>query len=318
MFIKSTVFFDDAQGWKSQAGGLSSIQQVTTDANNMGGLFLRKVGGAAVLAVQTQKLFPLLFHPSGAMWNMGHFRPILITAAITNLFVAIFYASYMEDFASADADMLPMLFIGALVLETLVILYYLFTQKKAERTSSVRMPEGKTPTSVTSRIVTRTILIVSSFRVVLAARDLFFPGQIIDIIPRDDIYLEWTGAFLHSPPEGSKEADEGSMTSPLYIGDKFVSQIMALHLLILCLYKFVSALFIRYGNDGSGMVKCKMIWRVQALCDVMITFLFRLFAPAALSASLDLRWHLMAFGYETFILGTCIVLAVVVAVCLAA
>lgn len=304
MFTKSTVFFDDSKGWKSQQGGLSAIQQVTTDANNMGGLFLRKVGGAAMLAVQSQKLIPLLFHPSGAMWNAGHFRPLLMTAAISNLFVAAFYASYLQDFSAADADSLPLLFILAMIVETLVIVFYLLAQKNTARTRSVVMPEGKTPSSVTSRIVTRTILIVSGFRVLIAARDLFFPGQSIDVIPRDDIYLEWTGAFLHSPPDGSVEADEGSMTSPLYIGDKYLSQLMALSVLILCLYKFVTALLIRYGKDGSGLIKCKMIWRVQTLGDVMITFLFRLFAPAALSASLDLRWHLMAFGYETVILGT--------------
>jgi hypothetical protein len=209
----------------------------------------------------------------------------------------------MEDFSAANADALPKLFIGALALESLVMLYYLATQKKSGTTGSVIMPAGKTPRSVTNRIVTRTIMIVSGFRAVIAVRDLFFPGRIIEIIPRDDIYLEWTGAFLHSPPEGSEEAEEGSMTSPLYIGDKFLSQLMALNILILCLYKFVSALFIRFGHDGSGTIKCKMIWRVQALSDAMLTFLFRLFAPAAMSASLDLRWHLMAFAYETFILG---------------
>jgi hypothetical protein len=303
MFTKSFDWFDDSKGWKSQQGGLSAIQKITTDANNMGGLFIRKLAGAAVLAVHTQKLIPFLFHPPGAMWNMGHFRPLLCTATIGNILIVALYGLYMDDFSAAGANALPKIFIFALLVETVVVMYYLFTQKPKGRAPSVALPDGKKPTSVTSRIVTRTVIIVSGFLTLIAARDLFFPGQILDFIPRDDIYLEWTGAFLHSPPEGSHEADDQAMASPLYIGDKFVSQIMALHILILCMYKFVTAFFIPYGHDGSGQIKCKMIWKVQAFGDALVVLLVRLFAPAALSASLDLRWHLMAFGYEMFILG---------------
>jgi hypothetical protein len=311
MFTKSMDWFSDSKGWKSQQGGLSAIQQITTDANNMGGLFVRKLGGAVALAVHTQKLLPLLFHPSGAKWNMGHFRPLLRTATIGNIFIAALYGLYMEDFAAAGADALPKLFISALLLEAVVVMYYLFTQKTTKTAPSVAMPTGKTPTSVTSRIVTRTVFIVSSFLTLIAARDLFFPGMILDFIPRDDIYLEWTGAFLHSPPEDSIEAYDQAMEAPLHVGDKFLSQMLALHILILCMYKFVTAFFIRYGHDGSGDIKCRMIWKVQAFGDALVVLLFRLFAPAALSASLDLRWHLMAFGYEMFILGMyhCIAIA---------
>jgi hypothetical protein len=304
MFTKSTVFFNDAKGWKSQQGGLSSIQKVTTDANNMGGLFIRKVGGAASLAFQSQKLFPLLFHPTGAMWNRGHFRPLLKTAILSNVMLALFYAMYMEDFTFAQAEMLPRLFTGALVLETIVMLYYLYTQKRATKIPSLAMPDGKTPTSVVSRIMTRTIMTVSGLQALIAARDLFVPGYILHFVPRDDIYLEWTGSFLHSPPQGSAEAQDQGMSASLYVADLYQSQYMALNILILCLFKFVSVLFIRYGRDGSGVIKCKMIWKCQLFGNVLNLLLFRLFAQAALSASLDLRWHLMAFAYETVILGT--------------
>jgi hypothetical protein len=244
---------------------------------------------------------------------MGHFRPLLATSAIGNILIAVLYGLYMEDFATAGADAFPKLFIAALLLETVVVVHYLLTQKTIERAPSVAMPAGKTPTSVTSRIVTRTVFIVSSFLALMSARDLFFPGMILDFIPRDDIYLEWTGAFLHSPPEGSMEADDNAMGALLYVGDKFLSQMMALHILILCMYKFMTAFFIRYGHDGSGNIKCRMIWKVQAFGDALVVLLFRLFAPAALSASLDLRWHLMAFGYEMFILGVyyCIAIALI-------
>ena len=65
----------------------------------MGGLFVRKVGGAAGLAIQIQKLMPVLIHPLDARWKMGHFRPLFWTAAIGNIMLASFYASFMEDFA---------------------------------------------------------------------------------------------------------------------------------------------------------------------------------------------------------------------------
>jgi hypothetical protein len=302
MFTKSTDFFRNAKGWKSTQGGLSAIQSATTNANNMGGFFVRKVGGAAALGVHTQKLMPLLFHPLDARWKMGHFNPMLWTAIVSNILIAAFYASYMSDFVTAGADGLPKVFICILAVESLVMLYYVIANRETKRGAAVALPEGKTHKSVTSRIVSRTVFIVSTGIAIIAGRDFFFPGEILDFIPRDDIYLEWTGAFLHSPPEGTPEADDNGMASAMYVADKYLSQFMALHLLIGCLYKFVTALGIRYGSDGSGEIKCRMIWKAQAIGNGLLLFLFRLFSPAASTASLDLRWHLMCIGYETFIL----------------
>lgn len=269
----------------------------------MGGFFVRKLAGAAGLAVQLQKLLPLLFHPLDARWKMGHFRPLLWTAIVANMILAAFYTSYLGDFAAAGADGLPRIFIGVQAAESVVILFYLFSSRKIKKGPAVAMPDGKTPESVTSRIVARTVGIVSGAISLIAGRDFFFPGQIIDFIPRDDIYLEWTGAFLHSPPEGTPEAEEHGLMTGLYIGDKFLAQLLGLNFLLLCLYKFVSSVLVKYGSDGSGQVKARMIWKAQALGNALILFLFRLFAPAAASASLDLRWHLMSLAYETFVLG---------------
>lgn len=154
-----------------------------------------------------------------------------------------------------------------------------------------------------SRVVARTVAVCTGAISLIAGRDLFYPGQIIDFIPRDDIYLEWTGAFLHSPPDGSIEAEENAITAAFFVADKFLSQHMALCFLLLSFYKIVSAFFINYGNDGSGEIKARMIWKAQFLGDGLILFLFRLFASAAKSASLDLRWHLMVIAYEACILG---------------
>jgi hypothetical protein len=298
------AFFNNEKGWKSQQGGLSSISPVTTDANNMGGLFVRKLGGAAALASQIQKILPLLFHPANARWKRGHFRPVLITAVIANLFLIIFYGIYItEELTAVGADELPKLFTGILSLETIVILAYLITSRNVSKGPAVAMQDGKTPNSIISRIVARTNLLVSGMIVVIAGRDLFFPGTILDFIPRDDIYLEWTGALLHSPPDGSPEAEAHGMERDFFVGEKFLSQYLALNMLILCLYKFVGAFVIRARNDGGGLVQAKMIWKAQAVGNAIILYLFRLFSPAAGSASIDFRWHLMMIAYETLILS---------------
>jgi hypothetical protein len=297
------MFFDDSRGWKSQQGGLSIIQPITTDANNMGGLFVRKIGGAASLGLQFQKLLPLLIHPWDARWKHGHFRPALWTGVISNIVLSVFYASYLPDLAMTGADGLAKFFVAVLGFESLVIMAYLYSARKVMQGPAVAMTDGKTPSSVPSRIVTRTVLVCSGAISLVAGRDFFFPGEIMDFIPRDDIYLEWTNAFLHSPPEGTVEAEENGMMAELYVGDKFLSQFMALNILLLCLFKFVSGFAIRYGSDGSGYVKARMIWTAQFFASALILFLFRLFTSAALSASLDLRWHLMVLAYETGVLG---------------
>lgn len=299
------MFFNDAKGWKSTQGGLSSIMPITTDANNMGGLFVRKIGGAACLAAQVQKLSPLLFHPLDARWKRGHFNPLFGTAVVTNLMLVAFYGIYIfDDLADAKADDLPKLFCVALLVESAVMLGYLMKERNnMTKGPAVAMPEGKTPTSIVSRIVARTNLLVSGMVCIIAGRDLFFPGTIIPYIPRDDIYLEWTGALIHSPPEDSPEAAEHGMESALFNGDKYMQQLMALNMLILCIYKFVAAFGIRYRNDGGGLVSARIFWKAQAVGNLLIVYLFRLFADSAKSASLDLRWHLMALFYETAILG---------------
>jgi hypothetical protein len=294
----------DAKGWKSTQGGFSAIQQYTTDKNNMGGFFVRKLAGAAAATVQAQKILPLLIHPTGAQWVMGHFKPLLFTAVIGNMVLGAFYATYLEDLVAAGAGTMTYGILAVLAVETVVIMAYLLKAPRDKRGTAIAMPEGKTPAAFTNRIVTRTLMMVSSVIATLAARDLFFPGFIFAFFPRDDIFLEWTNAFLHSPPEGSEEEVDQGLSAPLYVGDKFVSQLMAVNILVLCLYKFVSAFMIRFGSDGSGAIKCRMIWQVQFLGDAFITFIFRLFTPAAGSASLDFRWHLMCLAYETFILGT--------------
>ncbi|CAB9509269.1 expressed unknown protein [Seminavis robusta] len=304
-FTDSNFFFDSAD-WKSSQGGLSAIQAITTDANNMGGLFVRKLGGAAGAIVHLQKLLPLLFHPEGAQWMAGHFKPLYGMALAANLALATFYGMYLPDLKDSRADQFPKIIMGLLVVESLVLLYHLLlatTPKQQTRLPAIAMPEGKTPQSVASRIVARTVAVVTSVITLIAGRELFFPGTILEFIPRDDIYLEWTNALLHSPPAGSVELEEQGLEAALYIGDKFVSQLMALNLLILCGYKFLTAFFIQFGSDGSGQVKCKMIWKAQCIGDMMLVLMMRLFSSAALSASLDFRWHLMLVAYEGFILG---------------
>jgi hypothetical protein len=223
-------------------GGFSAIQQVTTDQNNMGGFFVRKLAGGAACAVQLHKILPLLYQETGAQWTAGHFRPWLLAAMTGNVAFVAFILSYADDLTSAGAHQIPLAMAAVLAVETVVMLVYLFNNLQSANRKplpAVAMPDGKTPKSFVSNIVSRTTLIVTSLMTLIAARDLFFPGFILDFIPRDDIYLEWTNALLHSPPEGSPESVDQGLEAPLYIGDKFVSQLAAVNVLILCLYKFV-------------------------------------------------------------------------------
>jgi hypothetical protein len=270
----------------------------------MGGLFVRKLLGAATMAVHTHKLLPLLFHPDGAQWKRGHFRPLLGTSVMVNLALASLLAYYFEDFTVAAADKLPMIFMAILLFESLVMVFYLLRQTTTSRGPAIVMPRGKMEKSCVSRIAARTIMVVGCGAMgVVAGRDLFVPGTVLPYFPRDDIYLEWTGAFLHSPPDASVEAAEHGMDAPFYIGDKFASQLCALTILCLSAYKFVSCCLIQYGSDGSGLIKTRMFWKSSSLGGALLVFIFRLFASPANSASLDLRWHLMSIAYEAFILG---------------
>lgn len=309
MFTKSTDWFDDAKGWKSTQGGFSAIKQASTDANNMGGFFVRKLAGGAGCAVHLHKILPLLLaHEHNAQWKAGHFRPLLLTAAVGNIAVAAFYATYLEDLTAAGAQHLPLAMMVVLAVETAAIVAYLFSSRRTKRLPAVAMPDGKTPKSPISSIVTRTTLIVTTLMAVVAGRDLVLPGTIIDIIPRDDLYLEWTNAFLHSPPDGSPESADQGLEAPLYVGDKFVSQLAAVHILVLCLYKYVSTVAVRFGADGSGVIQSRMIWKGSFLGDTAILLCLRFFAHAATSASFDTRWHLVLVSYEAFIFGTYIIL----------
>lgn len=305
-FTGSTRWFNDSNGWKSTAGGFSAVEKVTTDKNDMGGFFVRKMAGSAALAFHLTKLIPILFQKSNVHWGHGHFKPMLLTSCLGDLAVAAFYISYLEDFKIAGAERMGFGVSFALIFEALVILGFVITASlfaSEPSLNSKTLPAGKSPKSMVSKIVTRTVCTVSGVITIICSRDFFFPGKELPFPPYDDIYLEWTGAFIHSPPADTIEEIQYGLEAPLRVGDKFVSRVMALYLLIFCLQKFACAFLIRVGKDNSGEVKCKMFWQAQTLGNALILFTIRVFSPAALSASLDFRWHTMSLGYETFIVG---------------
>ncbi len=304
-FTGSTKWFDDSRGWKSTAGGFSSVQQVTTDENDMGGYFVKKMAGAAALSYHLQKFIPIVFQSSGYHWGYGHFNPLLFSSVLGNFAVAAFYVMQFDALKTADAEKMGLVIAIILVAEAIIILAFLLAAMFKSKPSfkAQNLPNGKGPNSIVSKILARTFCIVSGIIAVIASRDFFFPGREMPFPPYDDIYLEWTGAFIHSPPANSVEEQEHGLEAPLHIGDKFISRLMALYLLVLCFQKFVSGFLIRVGKDNSGEKKCKTFWRVQCISNVLLLFTVRVFAPAALSASLDFRWHTMSLGYETFMLG---------------
>jgi hypothetical protein len=335
-YTKSTDWFDDSRGWKSKQGGLSTILAVTTDANNMGGLFVRKLSGAAGLAYHTAKIWPVAFQSPprrddarsrngrwvGASWSAGHFDPLLALGMIGDACVSMFYLTRLDELRNAGAHRIGLAYVIAGLVESFVFGAYLLTRRMGGKATRKAMRETKDdikgeydpledPESLPSRIVARTVFIVSSLISIVSLRDLLFPGNIIPFIPRDDIYLEWTGAFLHSPPPDTVEADENGLGAPLFAGDKFVSQLLGLYLSLGCMFKMVSAWGWSKGDrslgtlesaERSGVISSRIIWKAQAFGNVLLLGMLRLFTPAAKSASLDLRWHLMLVAYEAFIL----------------
>lgn len=350
-YTKSTQWYSDTQGWKSKQGGLSAIMGATTDANNMGGLFLRKMAGTAALAFHTSKLCPVLFSSgptydqkesaasgkhrwAGASWSAGHFDPILALGMIGDTCLTVFYMARLDELKNAGAGAIGMGFVSAGLAEAFVLAMYLLNRRMHynvrgmdKKLKANSMPErasrdmrAEDPSSLPSRIVARTVCITSLLMSFISLRDLFFPGTILSFLPRDDIYLEWTGAFLHSPPPDTVEADEHGLEAPLFEGDKFVSQLLGLYLSLGCMLKILSAVGWSKGNrnmgssgsadrkimienvDRSGVVSSRIIWKTMAFGDALLLIMLRLFTPAAMTASLDLRWHLMFVAYEAFIL----------------
>lgn len=353
--------------WKSSRGGLGSIRPYTSDDNDMGGLFVRKMAGVAAMGYHTTKLWPIVFQsapvPSlvggqgiqmkGASWKIGHYDAILTLGVLGNFCIAAFYMMRIDELRNAGAEPLVAILVMASLIEALVFGAYLISrrmsmkkttkvvgkqpqqQQKQQQKRPAQKKKGskdkdaspsssepaaneynpqEDPNSIPSRIALRTVFIVSSTISLIAIRDLFFAGTIISFIPRDDIYLEWTGAFFHSPPPDTVEADEYGLESPLYAGDKFMSQLLGMYLVLSCVWKFASVGAWSKGNrdmeykspenvDRHGVVSSKMIWKAQAFGDMLLLFMLRMFAPAAKSASLDLRWHLMTVAYEMIILG---------------
>jgi len=308
-FTHSTDWYDSSRGWwKSTQGGFSAIQSITTDANNMGGFFVRKLTGAASLIVHSQKLFPLLFSSSNINWSEGHYDPLVCTAIVGNIALILFYLSYQTVFIQANANTMSLYIISVSMIEALSMMGYLIhrwftTTRNISKPTIIKYPMGKNASSLVSNIVARTVGIITALMILIASRDLFFPGQEIGFPPMDDIYLEWTGAFIHSPPPGSIEEQEYSLEAPLHIGDLFISQLCALYILIFCFQKLIAAFGIRYGIYGQGLYQCLVFWKIQSIGDGLLLLVFRAFASSAKSASLDVRWHLMCLGYEACILA---------------
>lgn len=253
---------------------------------------------------------------------------------IGDICLSVFYLGRLEELKNAGAGAIGMGFVFAGLAEAFILALYLLnrrmnydykgTKKKIKTNSTLGISLGdiraEDPNSLPSRIVARTVFITSLLTSFISLRDLFFPGTILSFLPQDDIYLEWTGAFLHSPPPDTVEADEHGLEAPLFEGDKFVSQSLGLYLSLGCMLKMMSSVGWSKGNrhmgsiksggremmvenvDRSGVVSSRIIWKAMAFGDVLLLIMLRLFTPAAMTASLDLRWHLMFIAYEAFIL----------------
>lgn len=304
-YTRSITWYDDSNGWKSSMGGLSAVRGVSTDENDMGGFFVRKMTGAVGLAYALQKLVPVLVQDSKTDWKRGHYTPLLLSCAVGNGVLAGYYVSHWDDLVGAGAEQMALAIVISLVVEMAVFGGYCLrvSLQKTPIVMAKSYPVGKGPASTVHRIVARTVAIVTGFVLLIASRDFFFTGYVLPFPPGDEMYLEWTGAFFHSPPNGSHEAMEYGMEAPLHSGDKFLARLMALYFLVIGVQKVFSSFGVRLGKDRSGEIVCRTFWKSQTIGNIFVLLTLRLFAEPSTSASLDLRWHLMCIGYETFILG---------------
>eukprot|EP00804_Cyclotella_cryptica_P012590 CCRYP_014719-RB/>CCRYP_014719-RB protein AED:0.37 eAED:0.37 QI:0/0.5/0.33/1/0/0/3/1637/303 len=297
----------------------------------MGGLFVWKMSGAAGLGFHTAKLWQIVFHSPpvygkkgmvGPSSSAGHFDPLLVVGLVGDVCLSCFI--WLEELKNGGAHTLGKAFVLAGLVEALVFALCVMSQrmrkatKRKQATNSQPSAVGEEydplddPNMLPSRTVACTVLIVWTLISAVSLRDLLFPGSILSFIPRDDIYLEWMGAFLYSPSPDTVESEEHGLEAPLYAGDKFVSQLMGLYLALCCMLKVTSAIGWVKGSkstggdldneDRRGVVSSKIIWKTQAFGYKLLLAMLHLFTPAAKSASLDLRWHLMFVAYEMFIL----------------
>lgn len=299
-FTGSQMWFDDSKGWKSQQGGFSAVENTSTDANNMGGFFMRKLSGCTGIGLQLHKLVPIVFMTEA---YGKKYRWILVAGALSNICLALFLASYMADLQNADAWQIPSIMVSVSLLEAFVMIVYASSIKTDEKVVAAAFSNGVSPDSLVSNIVARTVAIISTCILVYGIRDLWFTGTPIPLVPYDDLYLEWTNAFFHSPPESSPEYEEQGLGAGFYIGDKYICQMAGLQLTLLSLYKLLSSWTIRRGSDSKGEVTARMVWKPATIANLMLLFLLRIFASAGDSASWNVRWHLMVVAYETFIVG---------------
>ena len=286
-------------------GGLSAIRGVSTDENDMGGLFVRKMTGAVGLAYALQKLVPVLVQDSNADWKRGHYTPLLLSCVLGNVVLAAYHASQWGEWTGAGAQPLVGAIVAALMLEAIVLVGYCYSVARHRPPLRVApsFPPGKSESSIVHRIVARTVVMVTGCVLLISMRDFFFTGRVLPFPPGDEYYLEWTGAFFHSPPPGTEEEMEFGMEAPLHSGTKFLARLQALYCLVIGGQKLFSCLGVRLNTDRSGEIISKTFWKSQTVGNVILLFTLRLFAEPSTSASLDLRWHLMCIGYETFILG---------------
>jgi hypothetical protein len=269
---------------------LRSFRAITH--NNAGGFLARRVGAAAVMSVHIPKLVVATFwKPSDQEWSTARFRPVLIVAAVGNTAIVFFYCYWAQRFAAeAQQDEgvrnFVLAIVGVLLAELLAMQYSMV---------------GTTPTTPANATSGRPILkddwVVASFlstlfclmtvpRMAVAVRDLFLPGRTLHFIPYDDINLQ-----LLSNLEANNKQSVAS--------DLFLSQLHAVHVLILCLYRFVTAvMWIRHGKDRYVKATIQMIWACLVVGDIMINYVLRIMTPAAAHGWIHLQGHRVWLALE--------------------
>ena len=98
-----------------------------------------------------------------------------------NLALAGYYVTALEDFkASEGADVMGFRIAACLIVEAVVMVGFLIASllgssrsKSKSKTKGVKLPPGKGPSSMVSKIAARTVAIVSGLIGLIAGRDFF-------------------------------------------------------------------------------------------------------------------------------------------------
>ncbi len=267
------------QDWMSSAVYSSTDFNSKSDFKAPGCLFIRKLGGAAMVGHAISKVVVSLV-PS---------QPTVIMCLLSNIALIAFYVG-TTPVASLE---LFSAHITALVLESIVLTGMVSPKYLGSIISSFRHSPLASPT------VARTVCVTAAITLPVHLRDLFFPGIRFPVhFPGDVGYLTFTRSYLHSPPDH----DDPSQFL-LHSGDSWCQRQTAILLVLATVHKLFGAICVR------DKVSARTCWKIGTVGNILIYIVLYRFVWLAEDFESNygepwpMRHVLMVAMWETFVLG---------------